>query len=63
MHNSSVRCKRTNDTSIYTQLIDPSDDEFVSKVAKTVDEACKLMEAGFDYVTDVNDVKIFRKRK
>jgi hypothetical protein len=31
--------------------------------AKTVDEAAKLVEQGFDYVTDVDGVKLFRKRK
>ncbi|UCD97236.1 MAG: hypothetical protein JSV35_04120 [Candidatus Bathyarchaeota archaeon] len=55
--------RNINNTLLYTQVIDLSDDEFVSKVAKTVDEACELEEAGFDYVTDVDDVKIFRKRK
>jgi integrase len=55
--------KNINNTLLYTQLIDLADEEFVSKVAKTVDEACELVEAGFDYVTDIDDVKIFRKRK
>ena len=38
-------------------------DEFTVRVAKTLDEACKLVEAGFDYVTDMDDGKIFRRRK
>jgi len=37
--------------------------EFTVRVAKTLDEACKLVEAGFDYVTDFEGDKIFRKRK
>jgi len=32
-------------------------------VAKTLDEARSLVEAGFDYVTDIDDVKLFRRRK
>jgi len=31
-------------------------------VAGTVDEACEL-EAGFEYVTDIAEKKLFRKRK
>jgi hypothetical protein len=33
------------------------------KAAKTLEEAAKLIEAGFEYVTDVDGVKLFRKRK
>ncbi len=32
-------------------------------VAKTVDEAKELIEAGFDYVTELDDCKLFRKMK
>ncbi len=38
-------------------------DEFHVKTAKTVEEACKLVEVGFEYVTIVDGVQIFRKRK
>ena len=38
-------------------------DQFIVKVASTVEEACKLVEVGFEYVTEVNGTKIFRKRK
>ena len=33
------------------------------RVAKSLDEACNLLEVGFEYVTDMDDVKLFRKRK
>jgi hypothetical protein len=33
------------------------------KVAETVDEAVKLGEAGFEYFTEMDDKKLFRKRK
>jgi hypothetical protein len=33
------------------------------KVAKTVKEACQLVETGFEYVCEMDDVKIFRKLK
>jgi len=38
-------------------------DEYSSAVAKTLDEARKLVEAGFEYVTDIDGSKLFRKRK
>lgn len=40
-----------------------NDDQFTVKVAETVEEACELVEAGFEYVTEVNHKQIFRKRK
>jgi hypothetical protein len=41
------------------------DDQFIVKVATSVQEACKLIETGFEYVTGkYNDGrKIFHKRK
>jgi len=50
-------------TLIYTKLVNFKTDEWVSKVAKTIEEACSLVEAGFEYVTEMEGVKIFRKRK
>jgi len=47
----------------YTQLIEIEGDEFHSATAKTVDEAAKLIEQGFDFVCDIDAVKLFRKRK
>lgn len=43
----------------------PGDEEFTVRVAKTVEEACELIEAGFEYVTGeyTDGGKIFRKRK
>ena len=34
-----------------------------SATAKTVEEAANLMEQGFDSVTDLDGVKLFRKHK
>ncbi|NIQ06174.1 MAG: site-specific integrase [Candidatus Korarchaeota archaeon] len=51
-------------TMIYTPLVDFEDpEEFTCRVAKTLDEAKELIEAGFQYVTDMDDAKLFRKRK
>jgi len=44
-------------------LFDQQSDEFNVKVSKTVDETCKLVEVGFEYVTTIEGVQIFRKRK
>jgi integrase len=50
-------------TMRYTQLIAFADDEYVCKVADNVDQAKQLIESGFDYVTDIDTHKLFRKRK
>jgi len=44
-------------------LFSEQSDKFHVKVAKTVEEACKLAEVGFEYFTAIDDVQIFRKRK
>ena len=50
-------------TLIYTQLVSFEGDEFHSAVAQTVEEARKLVEAGFEHVCTYNDTMLFRKRK
>jgi hypothetical protein len=44
-------------------IFQSSNDEVHVSVAKTVEEACKLVEVGFKYVAEINGAKIFRKRK
>ena len=41
----------------------PREDEFTVRVATSLEEACDLLEAGFEYVTDMDGHKLFRKRK
>jgi len=55
--------KRIETTLIYTQLLNLNDDEWTAKTATNVKEATGLIEAGFEYVTDMDNVKLFRKRK
>lgn len=55
--------KNIRNTLVYTHLVSFESDDYVCKVAKTVKEASELVEAGFDYVCDVEDYKVFRKRK
>jgi len=48
----------------YTQLVDfPHDEEYICEAAGNTEGAKKLIEAGFEYVTDVESVKLFKKRK
>ena len=55
--------KNINNTLIYTQLVSVNENEYVCKVAKTLDEASQLIEAGFEFVCDMEGFKLFRKRK
>jgi integrase/predicted RNA-binding Zn-ribbon protein involved in translation (DUF1610 family) len=55
--------RNIQNTLLYTQLISFESDEYHSATAKTVQDAQKLIEAGFDYVCEFNEVKIFKKRK
>ncbi|MEM2781038.1 MAG: hypothetical protein QW791_09305 [Candidatus Bathyarchaeia archaeon] len=55
--------KRIQNTLIYTQLIEFQGDEYVCRVASTIEEAKQLIEAGFEYICDIEGVKLFRKRK
>jgi integrase len=48
----------------YTQLLAlPQNEEYICKAAKSVEEATQLIEAGFQYVTDIAEIKLFRKLK
>ena len=50
-------------TMLYTHLINFEADNYHSATAQTLDEAKKLVEAGFEYVTDMGGGKVLRKRK
>lgn len=61
--------KRIENTLKYIDLeamiFKPTNEEFFTKVASNVQEACELIESGFEYVTGeyMDGGKIFRKRK
>jgi integrase len=38
-------------------------EEWICRVAKTIEEAQKLIENGFEYITTFNGIMLFRKRK
>ena len=58
--------KNIKNTLIYVQLANEmfkDQQEYISKVAGNLKETCTLVEAGFEYVCDMDGVKIFRKPK
>jgi dihydroorotase len=59
--------RNIQNTAIYTtlenSLFTAEDDEFHIAVARTLKEACKLLKVGFEHVTQMDTVKLFRKRK
>jgi hypothetical protein len=62
--------KDIENTRLYIQLEKSvfknlSNDQFITKIANNTDDACKLIEVGFEYITGEynNGGKIFRKRK
>ena len=58
--------KNIANTLLYVQLEEAlfqGEAEYVSKVAKTEAKSATLIDAGFEYVTDFQGSKIFRKRK
>jgi integrase len=56
--------KKIETTLIYTQLLHLNEeDEYTTKVSTTIEEDAKLIEAGFQYVTEREGLKLFRKRK
>jgi integrase len=55
--------RNIQNTLVYTHLVNFEGDEYVCKVARTVDGTKNLIENGFEYVTDIEGMKLFRKRK
>jgi integrase len=56
--------RNIKNTLRYTQLLAlPQNEEYICKASKTVEETKELIEAGFQYVTEVGETKLFRKLK
>jgi integrase len=56
--------KRIENTMVYTQLLNPNDDEWTCKATTNTNEATQLIETGFEYVATTPDaLMLFRKRK
>jgi len=52
---------RIETTLVYTKLINFNSDEYVVRAAQNLKEATELLEAGFEYVTEMEGLKLFRK--
>ena len=59
---ATKRHKNIQNTLIYTHLVNFSEDEYETASASTVKEACDLINVGYEYVTEMEGIKIFRKR-
>jgi hypothetical protein len=58
--------RKIENTLLYIQLDEAlfkGTVDYISKVAKTETDICRLVEDGFDFVCDFQGSKIFRKRK
>jgi len=56
--------KKIETTLIYVQLENiTEEDEWICKGATTKEEAMQLIEAGYEYVTETEGTKLFKKRK
>ncbi len=56
--------KKIETTLRYTQLIHfNEEEEYTCKTATTVKQAQELIEHGFQYITEIDGTKLFRKRK
>jgi len=56
--------KDLRQTLRYTQLLETTeDDEYTCKTATNIKEAKELIENGFQYITEIDGHKLFRKRK
>jgi len=56
--------RKVETTLIYTQLLQSDNEEnYTCKVAEDIKQATELIENGFEYVTEIDGLKLFRKRK
>jgi integrase len=55
--------RNIRNTLVYTHLVSFEGDEYICKTARNVDEAAALVESGFEYVSEIDGIQLFRKRK
>jgi integrase len=56
--------KRLENTEKYVRLAEDSGKiDYETRTAETIEEAVRLLDAGFDYITEIDGVKLFRKAK
>lgn len=64
--NATLRSQKHQKYILYIQLEEAlfqGENEYISKVARTEKEILSLIDVGFEYVTEFEGAKIFRKRK
>ena len=52
-----------NSTMIYAHLVNFESEEYHTATSKSLKDDEELLQAGFEYVTESDEIKIFRKRK
>jgi ParB-like chromosome segregation protein Spo0J len=63
------KAEKDKKSTIWCAVFEMTNEEAVMTHAKenlqrkNLEEACKLVEVGFEYVTDIDGCKLFRKRK
>ena len=56
--------KSIQNTLVYTHLVEGEpENNFIIKVASTLEEYIGLLELGFEYISDYDNAKVLRKRK
>ena len=55
--------KKLTTTQLYMHLVNLESDEWTCRAAATKEEAMSLIEGGFQYVTTIEGVQLFKKRK
>jgi integrase len=55
--------KYSSSTDRYTHYTPFEEDEYITKVAKTPEEACKLAEVGFTKFDEFDEIRLYKKRK
>ena len=54
---------RLKSTLVYPHLVNFEGDEYHTATSKSLKEDEELLKAGFEYVTERDEIKIYRKRK
>jgi hypothetical protein len=55
--------KKLTTTQLYMHLVNLESDEWTFRAAVTEEEAMRLIEGGFQYVTTIEGIQLFIKRK
>ncbi len=55
--------KKLTTTQLYMHLVNLDSDEWTCRAAATKEEAMSLIEGSFQYVTTIEGIQLFKKRK